>query len=130
MRECQEIPHRSEKEVMARVTLLSTRKSSGDAIIDAKKFRPKLYVARTLLPESHRDVKVRIVNTTSEPQTIPLDACLGQAMPVTNVIQVNSDLRNTAETTSCDQPPVDIIDPVLQKLPTDVTPNQRERIVK
>ena len=50
-------------------------------------------------------------------------------MPVTNVIQVNSDLRKTAEATSCDQPPVDIIDPVLQKLPSDVTPNQRERIV-
>ena len=50
-------------------------------------------------------------------------------MPVTNVIQVNSDLRNTAEPTSCDQPPVDIIDRVLQKLPTDVTSNQRERIV-
>ena len=129
MRECQEIPPRSEKEVMTRVTLLSTRKSSGDAIIDAKKFRPGLYVARTLLPESHRDVKVRVANTTSKPQTIPLDACLGQAMPMTNVIQVNSDLRNTAEPTSCDQPPVDIIDRVLQKLPTDVTSNQRERIV-
>jgi len=123
--ECQEIPPRCEKEVMARVTLPSTQKSSGDAIIDAKKFRPGHYVARTLLPESHRDVKIRIANTTSK----PLDACLGQALPVTNVIQVNSNLRNTTEATSCDQLPADIVDPVLQKLPPDVTPNQRDRMV-
>ena len=37
--------------------------------------------------------------------------------------------KKTTEATSCDQAPVHIIDPVLQKLPTDVTPNQRERIV-
>ena len=45
VRECQEIPPLSEKEVMARVTLLSTHESSGDAIIDAKKFRPGLYLS-------------------------------------------------------------------------------------
>jgi len=51
-------------------------------------------------------------------------------MPATNVIQVISDPRDTAEVTSCNQPLVDIIDPILQKLPEDVTPNQREGIVK
>ena len=77
VRECQKIPLRSEKGVMAIVTLLCTHESPGDAIIDAKKFRSGLHVARILLPESHRDVRVRIANTTSKPQVIPLDACLG-----------------------------------------------------
>jgi len=49
-------------------------------------------------------------------------------MPVTNVPQVNSDPRDTAKASSCNQATVGIIDPVLQKLPTNVTPNQRGRI--
>ena len=34
--------------------------------------RPGLYVGRTLLPASHHDIKVRMMNTTAEPQVAPV----------------------------------------------------------
>ena len=43
----------------------------ADWIVDSHQVRPGLYVGRTLLPAAHHDLKVRIVNTTAEPLTIP-----------------------------------------------------------
>jgi len=81
----QEIPPRSQKDVVARVTLLSTTEPPEEAMIDARQLRPGLYVGRTLLPTAHHDVKVRVANTTGKPQTLPLNTCLGPAVPVTVV---------------------------------------------
>ena len=60
---------RQETDVPARSTLLSPRKIGADwIIIDSHQVRPGLYVGRTLLPASHHDIKVRMMNTTAEPQ--------------------------------------------------------------
>jgi len=37
--------------------------------VDSHQVRPGLYVGRTLLPAAHHDLKLRMVNTTAEPQT-------------------------------------------------------------
>jgi len=131
--EYSEIPPRSEKEVVARVTLLSGKESPKDVMIDAKRLRPGLYLARTLLSSDQNNVKVRIANTTSKPQSIPSSTCLGQAMPVTVIMEndKNSESRfqEACQPASRDQTPVDIIDPVLQKMPMDVTSSQRQQVV-
>jgi len=75
-------PPRQEVNVTARSTLLSPRKVGADLIIDGHRLRPGLYVGRTLLPSSHRDLKVRMVNTTAEFQVLTKDMCLGSLQPV------------------------------------------------
>jgi len=81
----QEVPPRSQKDVVARVTLLSKDELPESTMIGAKQLKPGRYVGRTLLPTTHHNVKIRVVNTTEKPQPIPLNTCLGQAMPVTVV---------------------------------------------
>ena len=41
-----------------------------------------MYVGRTLLSAGHRDLKVRMVNTTSKPQRLTNGTCLGNLSPV------------------------------------------------
>ena len=65
-----EIPPRSQKDVMARVTLQSVHNSVEDIIVETNQVRPELYVGRTLLPPEHRNVKVCVVNATTQPQSI------------------------------------------------------------
>jgi len=36
-----------------------------------------VFLARTLLPDRHRDIVVRVVNTTNEPHRLPKDFRLG-----------------------------------------------------
>jgi len=76
------LPPRQETAVSARSTLLSPRKTGADWIIDSHHVRPGLYVGRTLLPASHHDIKVRMVNTTAEPQVLSRGTCLGSLQPV------------------------------------------------
>ena len=71
-----EIPSRSEKKVVARVTLLYGRESPKNVMIDAKQLRPGLHLARTLLSSACNEVKVRVANTTNKPQSTPLNICL------------------------------------------------------
>ena len=133
VQETHEIPPRSEKEVMARVTILSTHEPSENAIVDAYRLRPGLYVGRTLLPEGHRDVRIRLANTTSKPQSIPPNTFLGQAVPVSVVTNAKKTMepcvRKTNRVISSEEASEDIAEPVLQALPTDLSPCQRKQVV-
>ena len=71
------LPPRQETDVPARSTLLSPRKIGVDWIIDSIQVRPGFCVGRALLPASHHDIKVRMVNTTAEPQFVSRGTCLG-----------------------------------------------------
>ena len=76
------LPPRQQVDISARSTLLSPRKVGADWIVDSHQVCPGLYVGRTLLPATHRDLTVRTVNTTAEPQTLSSGTCLGNLQPV------------------------------------------------
>ena len=87
-------------------------------------------MGRTLLPTAHHDVKVRVANTTGKPQTLPLNTCLGPAVPVTVVNSGKEDSGSRKEETPCTTHTFpDLVEPVLRNLPPDVTPNQRNRVI-
>ena len=46
-------------------------------LLETKQIRPGVMVARTLLPDQHRGIVVRVVNTTPEPQQLRRDTYLG-----------------------------------------------------
>ena len=73
----QEIPPRSQVDVAARVTLLSTQESSEDVMVETRQLKPGLYVGRTLLRADGNDLKVCIANTTGKSQSVPAGTCLG-----------------------------------------------------
>jgi len=64
------IPPRSQKEVLARVTLLLTQDLKENVVVETNRLKPGFYVGRTLLPSNHRDVKVCVANTTTKPRMI------------------------------------------------------------
>ena len=76
------LPPRQQVDVPARSTLLSPRKVGADWIVDSHQVSPGIYVGRTLLPASHHDLKVHMVNTTAEPQLLTSGMCLGSLQPV------------------------------------------------
>jgi len=92
-----EIPPRSQQNVTARVTLLSTHEPAEDVMVETKQLKPGLYVGRTLLPTSHRDMKVCVANTTNKPQLIAPGKCLGQLASVTLLPSKGE----TTESTAC-----------------------------
>jgi len=125
----QEIPPRSQTDVTARVTLQSVHDPVKDVIIETNQVRPGLYVGRTLLPPKHRDVKVCVVNTTTQPQYITSGSCLGHAATVTLVTGEQMDPRPRTETPiapiDAEQSIDEIIEPVLDSFPTDITDGQK-----
>ena len=46
-------------------------------MLEAKQLHPGVLAASTLLPDRHHDIAVRVVNTTTEPQVLRGDMCLG-----------------------------------------------------
>jgi len=61
--------------------------------------RPGLYVGRTLLSTGHRDLKVRMINTTSNTQRLFSGTCIGALSPVDVVNDVTGDCDNTLSDT-------------------------------
>ena len=91
--------------------------------------RPGLYVGRTLLPPAHRNIKVRVVNTTVEPVTIQDGMCVGNLTPVTVV--ENPRIGGSAEAVSEPQPRKDVaevVDTLLSKVPDGLTQSQRDQV--
>ena len=128
--EYQEIPPQSQKDIMARVTLLSTQAIPEHIIVDTRELRPGLYVGRTLLPASHHNVKVRVANTTGKPQAILQNSCLGPAVPVTLPTSDRRNVGSDAEGSSSSNPMfTDLVEPVLKNLPTDITVSQRKKVI-
>ena len=124
------LPPRQQVDVSARSTLLSPRKIGADWIIHSHQVSPGIYVGRTLLPAAHRDLKVRIVNTTAKPQTLSRGTCLGSLQPV-DVIEESAPAA--ASTSASPQswasadvrsPPLaaDMMTALMEQLPDDHRP--------
>jgi predicted aspartyl protease len=77
------LPPKQQVNVVARSTLCTPSRVVADSwVIESRQLRSGLYVGRTLLPSTHRDLLVRMINTTSEPQLLPINTCLGNLAPV------------------------------------------------
>jgi hypothetical protein len=77
------LPPKQQVNVVARSTLCSPSRVVADSwVIESRQLRSGLYVGRTLLPSTHGDLLVRMINTTSEPQLLPINTCLGNLAPV------------------------------------------------
>ena len=119
------LPPRQQVDVTARSTLLSPRNVGADWIVDSDQVRPGLYVDRTLLPTSHHDLKVRMVNTTAEPQTIPGGTCLGNLQPVD---VVEEPVQPHASASDDQAPSADTLNCLMDKLPDDMSGDQRQQV--
>jgi len=97
------------------VTVSSMRAPAEEALVEVVELKPGLCVDRTLLPAENRNLRVCVVNTTTEAQTIAAGTCLGNASSVSAVINgsENSDLA----TASDNQFLADIIEEAVKRLP-------------
>jgi predicted aspartyl protease len=78
IQEASMLPPKQQVDVVARSTLQSLcPMGAEDWIIESHQLRPGLYVGRTLLPSKHRDLVIRMINTTAESQLLPSGTCLG-----------------------------------------------------
>ena len=130
VQEYQEIPPRSQVDVTARVTVLSTHGPMKDVMVETRQLRPGLYVGRTLLPPEHRDLKVCVANTTNKQQLLPAGTCLGPAVSVSEVVDAADDtLEHPLESHNDGTRLVtEVTKSILQKLPTEVNSEQRRKI--
>jgi len=95
------IPPRQQIDVPIRSTVNNISVSeSDDWLLETKQLRPGVLVARTVLPDQHRDIAVRVVNTTPEPQELRREVCLGslEAIEVCEQSNVNN---NTGLPSAC-----------------------------
>jgi len=122
---------RQQVDVPVRSTLKSVRVSEGENwLLESRQLRPGVHLARTLLPDKHREISVRVVNTTSEPQVLRHDLCVGNLEHV----EVCKDARTAAVNTS--DPAVSVtssstVDPVsemLRSLPPELEDEQRTAV--
>jgi len=124
----QQIPPRTEVNVKARVTVSSMRAPAEEALVDLVELKPGLYVDRTLLPAENRNLRVCVVNTTTEAQKIAAGTCLGNASSVSAVINgsENSDLATASDNKFL----ADIIEEAVKRLPDTVVDARQKREVE
>jgi len=130
VQEYQKIPPRSQVDITARVIMLSTRAPLKDVMVETRQLKPGLYIGRTLLPPEHRDLKVCVASTTNKPQLLSAGTCLGPALPVTEVIDATNDSApNPPKTDGNEEFVSKISQLILEKLPAEITSEQRQKIV-
>lgn len=72
----------TEANVTAHSTLLRPNLPGPECMIEPHEVKPGLYVARTLLPRTHRDLQVRMLNTTSGVVVVEKNLCIGNLTTV------------------------------------------------
>jgi len=123
---------RQQVDVPARSTVKNiTVSESNDWLLESKQLRPGVMVARTLLPDQHRGIAVRVVNTTSEPQELRRDMYLGslEAVEVCDQSDVcNTSVSQDSLSSQSTQPKADPVSEMLQSLPDELNEEQRETV--
>ena len=121
------ISPRWQVDVVSRTRLLPGR-FAGPLIVDSHELGPEVYVAQTLMEEWMRDLRVRVINTTSKPHQLNEGRCLGASEPV-EIVETTSDPAPRFDSTSpTPRAHPDVIAPLLEQLPDDLTDNQRSRV--
>jgi len=128
------VPPRSQVNVPARSTLDVVTVSRGDNwLLEAKQIHPGVLAASTLLPDRHHDISVRVVNTTTEPQALRGNMCLGDLSRVDVSAETIQPVHEPvqAQSTSSASTATEVIDPIpelMQTLPEELTEPQRQAI--
>jgi len=133
---------RQQMDVPARTTLQRPwerikLKQAIAEVVDSTRIEPSLYVGRTLLPSNqHRNLCVRVINTTASPQTIINGTCLGRThrvevlepAPTVSSVSHQPTACRTAGSTQVRNDRSDVLNTFMEKLPDDMTPEQREKV--
>ena len=128
---------RQQVDMPARTTILSLQQKGAGGVVESREIRSGVYIGRTLLPDRHRDVRVRVVNTTTKPQLVRGGTCLGNLCPV-EVVENGADRSGSPSSKGQRLPSsavgmekdgadaqADVITALLDKLPDEVTEGQR-----
>ena len=135
------LPPRQQVDVVARTTFSERSQLLGDYVVDNHRVRPGLYVGRTLVPcGGLHNQKVRMINTTPKPQKLRSGFGLGNMSPVEVVGADNLSGAHLDTDTNATQVvltdamtdnapvPVKVTQGVLDKLPEDLTEQQRNKV--
>jgi hypothetical protein len=115
------LPPRQQCNMPVRATLDDLRNCTSAWLTEPRALQNGVYVGQTLLPEAHRGIMVRVMNTNQEPRLIRHDTLLGTAEPV--------DLHeNSIETVSGESPTEPASRKVLAKLPEELTNDQVRQV--
>ena len=93
-----------------------------------------LYVGRTLLPATHRDLMVCMVNSTAEQQTLSSGTCLCNLQPIDVVLKPDvsrvsgSPDDTSAFSTRINATSSDAATLLMEKFPDDLTESQQHQI--
>jgi len=112
---------RQKSEIPARATLLSVGGPTGEAVVEHRQVQPGVYLGRSLLPPVHRDLKICIVNTTTEPAVVKAGEWLGNL----DHVEVLDDVTTTSTSSSLS---TDLVDTLAKNLPEDLTSEQRQEV--
>jgi len=101
--------------------------------LEAKQIHPGVLAASTLLPDRHHDISVRVVNTTTEPQALQGNMCLGDLSRVDVSAETIQPVHEPvqAQPTSSASTATEVIDPIselMQTLPQELTEPQCQAI--
>ena len=69
------LPPCHQGDVPARSTSVNLRDNNSSWALESRQLRPGVLVARSLMPERHHDVAVRLLNVTNRPQTVRTGTC-------------------------------------------------------
>ena len=126
------LPPGKETDAAVRSTLLSPSLAGPECIVETQQVRPDLYIGRTLLPSSHRDLKVRLLNTTNQPITVVKNACVGNLSAVTALeSHANKNIRTPAALPSPHSESKDtaeIVTGLLRRLPDKLSLDERDEV--
>ena len=125
------IPPRQQVDVPIRSTVNNiTVSESSDWLLETKQLRPGVLVARTVLPDQHRDIAVRVVNTTTEPQELRREVCLGnlEAIEVCKQSNVDNNSAPSACSMNSTSSHSDTMAEMLRSLPDELTEEQRDTV--
>jgi hypothetical protein len=76
------LPPKHQTNVVVRATLNSLTETSETWLTEPLALQAGVYVSQTLLPDKHKDIMVRVINTTPELRLITRGSYLGVAEPV------------------------------------------------
>jgi len=129
-------------DVPARTTLLRSwerikPKRLGAEVVESGRIGPGLYVGRTLLPsDRHRNLRVRVINTTAGTRTIADSTCLGKMHTVEVLEPASTEDSAVHQPTACRAAgrtktaaeKSDVLQTFMEKLPDDITPEQIKKV--
>jgi hypothetical protein len=122
---------RQQVEVEARATITSPRRVKSNWALESRQIQNGVYIARTLLPEVHRGLIVRMVNTKSEPDVLKRGTFLGKMTPA-DVIQsdeIHSESGDeNVEPVSVNEAVLKTVDGLVNGLSEDLETEQAQQV--